>query len=267
MLKQFNDYMSVKDMLDLSGIPPTRLLYYEDAYVKEFEAKVIKVLKTENRETGVILDETAFYPGGGGQPSDIGLMEGNTMQAKVVRLRRKGEIVIHYVDEVFGEINEGNHVRGVVNWERRYKLMRIHTSAHLMSQAIRQALSKPVEIVGSGMDLEKARLDFTHAGSTRELFPQIEAVANNVVKENRTVKIRLMPRNEAEEYVKKFHESLKTLPPQVSEVRIVEIEGWHACACGGTHVKSTGEIDEIRLLSRSSKGKGIERIEFTVQKP
>jgi misacylated tRNA(Ala) deacylase len=92
-------------------------------------------------------------------------------------------------------------------------------------------------------------------------------VANNVVKENRTVKIRLMPRNEAEEYVKKFHESLKTLPPQVSEVRIVEIEGWHACACGGTHVKSTGEIEEIRLLSRSSKGKGIERIEFTVQKP
>jgi misacylated tRNA(Ala) deacylase len=136
-----------------------------------------------------------------------------------------------------------------------------------MSQAIRQALSKPVEIVGSGMDLEKARLDFTRAGSTRELFPQIEAVANNVVKENRTVKIRLMPRNEAEEYVKKFHESLKTLPPQVSEVRIVEIEGWHACACGGTHVKSTGEIEEIRLLSRSSKGKGIERIEFTVQKP
>jgi Ser-tRNA(Ala) deacylase AlaX len=253
-------------MLDLTGIPPTQLLYYEDAYTKEFDSNVIRVLKTENHETGVTLDETAFYPGGGGQPSDMGLIEGSTVQAKVVRLQRKGEIIIHYVDEIFGEIKEGDHVRGIINWERRYRLMRIHTSAHLMSQAIRQTLGKPVEIVSSGMDLEKARLDFTHAGSTREFFPQIETIANHLVKEKRTVKIRFMPRNEAEEYVKKFQESLKTLPPQISKVRIVEIEGWHACACGGTHVKSTGEIGKIRLLSRSSKGKGIERIEFTVQK-
>ncbi len=158
-------------MLDLSGIPPTRLLYYEDAYVKEFDSNVVKVLKTENHEAGVILDETAFYPGGGGQPPDIGLIEGSTMQAKVVRLQRRGDIIIHYVDEIFGEIREGDIVRGLLDWERRYKLMRIHTSAHLMSQAIRRALGKLVEIVSSGMDLEKARLDFTHAGSTREFFP------------------------------------------------------------------------------------------------
>jgi Ser-tRNA(Ala) deacylase AlaX len=251
-------------MLDLSEIPPTHLLYYKDAYVKEFDSNVVKVLKTENYETGVILDETALYPGGGGQPPDIGLIEGSAMQAKVVRLQRRGEVIIHCVDEIFGEIKEGARVKGIINWERRYGFMRIHTSAHLMSQAIRRALGKPVEIVSSGMDLEKARLDFTHAGSTREFFPQIENIANNIVKENRIVKIRLMPRNEAEEYVKRFHESLKTLPLQVSEVRIVEIEGWHACACGGTHVKSTGEIGKIKLLSRSSKGKGIERIEFYI---
>jgi alanyl-tRNA synthetase len=102
--------------------------------------------------------------------------------------------------------------------------MRVHTGAHLMSQAIRQALDKPVEIVSSGMDLQKARLDFTYKGSIRELFPEIESIANNVVMENRTVKSRLMPRNEAEEYVEKFHESLKTLPQQVSEARIVELK-------------------------------------------
>lgn len=254
-------------MPELSGILPTRLLYYEDAYVKEFEARVIKIMKSENGEKGAILDRTVFYPGGGGQPSDTGLIKNDGMQVRVVRLRRHGEIIIHFVDEVSGEIREGDNVKGVVDWNRRYRLMRVHTSAHLMSQAIRQALDKPVEIVSSGMDLEKTRLDFTHKGSTRELFPQIESIANNVVMENRTVKIRLMPRNEGEEYVKKFHESLKTLPPQVSEVRIVEIEGWHACACGGTHVKSTSEIREVKLLSRSSKGKGIERIESTVQKP
>lgn len=254
-------------MPELSGILPTRLLCYEDAYVKEFEARVIKIVKPENGETGVVLDRTAFYPAGGGQPSDMGSIENDSVQARVARLRRYGEIIIHFVDEVSGEIREGDSIRGVIDWNRRYRLMRIHTSAHLMSQAIRQALDKPVEIVSSGMDLQKARLDFTHKGSTRELFPEIEIIANNVVMENRTVKIRLMPRNEAEEYVEKFHESLKTLPPQVSEVRIVEIEGWHACACGGTHVKGTSEIREVKLLSRSSKGKGIERIEFTVQKP
>jgi len=253
-------------MPELSGIPPTRLLYYENAYVKEFDTRVVQILKMENGETGVVLDETAFFPGGGGQPSDTGLIENDGMHARVVRLKRHGEIMIHFVDEVVGEIREGDSVRGVIDWNRRYRLMRIHTSAHLMSHAIRQALDKPVEIVSSGMDLQKARLDFTHKGSTRELFPQIENMANNIVKENRTVKIRLMPRNEGGEHVKKFHESLKTLPPQVSEVRIVEIEGWHACACGGTHVKSTSEIRGVTLLSRSSKGKGIERIEFTVQK-
>jgi misacylated tRNA(Ala) deacylase len=254
-------------MPELSGIPPTRLLYYENAYVKEFDTRLIKILKIENGETGVVLHETAFYPGGGGQPRDTGLIENDGMHARVVRLRRHGEIIVHFVDEVSGEIREGDNVKGVIDWNRRYRLMRVHTCAHLMSQAIRQALDKPVEIVSSGMDLQKARLDFTHKGSTRELFPQIGSIANNVVKENRTVKIRLMPRNEAEEHVEKFHECLKTLPPQISEVRIVEIEGWHACACGGTHVNSTSEIREIKLSSRSSKGKGIERIEFTVQKP
>jgi len=254
-------------MPELSGIPPTRLLYYENAYVKEFDTRVVQILKMENGETGVVLDETAFFPGGGGQPSDTGLIENDGMHARVVRLKRHGEIMIHFVDEVVGEIREGDSFRGVIDWNRRYRLMRIHTNAHLMSHAIRQALDKPVEIVSSGMDLQKARLDFMHKGSTRELFPQIENIANNMVKENRTVKISLMPRNEGEEHVKKFHESLKTLPPQVSEVRIVEIEGWHACACGGTHVKSTSEIREVTLLSRSSKGKGIERIEFTAQKP
>ena len=248
-------------MPELSGILPTRLLCYEDAYVKEFEARVIKILKMENGETGVVLDRTAFYPGGGGQPSDTGSIEKDSVRARVVRLKRRREIIIHFVDEISGEIREGDNIKGFIDWNRRGRLMQIHTSAHLMSQTIRQALGKPVKIVSSGMDCEKARLDFTHAYSTRELLPQIEAIANKAIKENRTLKIKLIPRDEAEEYVKRFHESLKTLPPQVTEVRIVEIEDWHACACGGTHVRSTGEIGKIKLLSRSSKGKGVERIQ------
>jgi misacylated tRNA(Ala) deacylase len=254
-------------MLNQEEITPTRLLYYDDAYTREFDAEIIKILKTEAGEIGLVLDKTAFYPGGGGQLSDVGSIESSCMEARVVRLQRLGETIVHFIGRSIEEVNERENIKGVIDWDRRYRLMRIHTSAHVMSQAVRQALDKPVEIVSSGMSLDKARLDFKHEGSTREFFPEIESVVNNVVKENRLVKAKLMFRSEAEEYVRRFHESFKTLPPQITEVRIVEIEGWHACACGGTHVKSTGEIREIKLLSRSSKGKGIERIEFTVQKP
>jgi len=101
-------------MSELSEMPPTRLVYYEDAYMKEFEARVIKI-KSENGETGVVLDRTVFYHGGGGQPPDTGLIENDSVQARVVRLRRHGEIIIHFVDEVVGEIREGDNVKGVID--------------------------------------------------------------------------------------------------------------------------------------------------------
>jgi misacylated tRNA(Ala) deacylase len=91
---------------------------------------------------------------------------------------------------------------------------------------------------------------------------RIQEVASKVILEDRSVEIRSMQRKDAEEYVARFHENLKTLPPQVQNVRIVEVKDWHACACGGIHVKSTGEIGAIEILRRMSKGKGVERIEF-----
>jgi Ser-tRNA(Ala) deacylase AlaX len=145
--------------------------------------------------------------------------------------------------------------------------MRNHTAAHLISEAIRLAVGKPVEIVGSAVNVDKSRLDLGYEGSLRDLFSKIEEIANKVVKEDRPVIIKNMPRSEAEEYVEKFHESLKTLPPTVQNVRIVEIKDWHACACGGTHVKSTGELGAIKVLGRAAKGKGVERIEFAAQNP
>jgi Ser-tRNA(Ala) deacylase AlaX len=103
--------------------------------------------------------------------------------------------------------------------------------------------------------------------SLRPLFEKIEEVANSIVRENRPVEIKIMDRKEAEKYVERFHESLKTLPSKVSQVRIVEVKGVHACACGGIHVKNTGEIGSIKILGRSSKGKGVERLEFKAQNP
>jgi len=154
-------------------------------------------------------------------------------------------------------------VRGIIDWTRRYALMRIHTSAHLMSEAIRKVVGKPLAVVGSGIDIDKARLDMAYDHSLGPLLGEIERVANQVVRENRPVTIKTMPREDAESYVAKYRESLKILPPQVREVRIVEIKDWHACACGGTHVRATGEIGAIKVLRRMSKGRGVERVEFT----
>ncbi len=239
-------------------------MYYDSAYLKEFDAEVLQIKKLDNKY-GVVLNRTAFYPLGGGQPSDNGVLRKNNEEIRVVDVRMERGAVIHFGDEIVGQLPEGDRVRGVIDWKRRFALMRIHTTAHLISEAIRKVVGSPLAIVGSGIDVEKARLDLGYDRSLGPLLLEIEGVANRVVKENRSVEVKLMPREEAEDYVAKFHESLKILPPQVQRVRIVEIKDWHACACGGLHVKATGEIGVIKVLRRMSKGKGVERIEFTAK--
>lgn len=253
--------------MSLEGLPKTRLLYLRDAYVREFEAKILRVVKVNGRR-GLVLDSTAFYPMGGGQPADTGLIRGPSGEAAVSDAQARRGVVVHFTEEVAGELREGEVIEGIIDWKRRYTLMKNHTTAHLMSEAIRRALGAPVAVVGSAIELDKARLDLAYNKSIRPFLPEIERIANQVVEENRPVIVRFIPRKEAESYVARFHESLKMLPPNVQTVRIVEVENWHACACGGTHVKATGEIRGVKLLRRSSKGRGVERVEFVaLQKP
>lgn len=245
-----------------ANFKPTRLLYYDDSYMKEFEAQVIGIVENKGGK-GVVLDQTAFYPGGGGQPPDRGFLSTSKDEVRIIKAQmiKKG-VVIHFFEEGAPRLSLGETVKGLIDWKYRYAIMRNHTTAHLMAEAVRQAIGEPVEIVGSGLEADKARLDFAYHGSIRPFFPEIEEIANKIVRENRSVTIKIMGREEAERYVKRFYESLKTLPSHVARVRIVEIEGWHACACGGLHVKRTGEISLVKLLSRASKGRGVERIEF-----
>jgi Ser-tRNA(Ala) deacylase AlaX len=244
----------------------TRLLYYEDAYIRQFEAKVVQIVQVDGRQ-GLVLDQTAFYPMGGGQPADNGTLKGKSWEAQVIDVQWHDGAPVHVLGGVKGEVKEQDNASGEVDWIRRWALMRNHTAAHLISPAIRQAVGKPLEIVGSAINVDKSRLDLGHEGSLRELFSKIEEIANKVITEDRPVIIETMPRAEAEGYVERFHESLKTLPSNVESVRIVEIKDWHACACGGTHVKSTREMGSIEILGRAAKGKGVERIEFVAQNP
>jgi len=223
------------------------------------------MLKIDDRY-GVILDRTAFYPTGEEQPADTGVIKGKSGEIRIEDVQMINGVVVHFASEIRGEIKEGQEVRGAIDWDRRYTLMRNHTAAHLVAEAVRRATDTPMPIIGSAIDVDKARMDFAHEENLRPLLPEIERIANDVVKEDRIVEVKTMKREEAEKYVERFHESLKILPPQVQEVRIVEIKDWHACACGGTHLKSTGEIGTVKILKRVSKGKGVERIEFSANK-
>jgi len=232
--------------------------------LKKFDAEVLEIKKIDDRY-GVILDCTAFYPVGGGQPADVGIIEGYRGKVEVIHVQIDNGTVVHIAEEIKEEIRPEEQVKGTIHWDRRYALMKNHTTAHLMAEALRRVTDTPPKIVGSAISADKARLDLAYEKSLGPLLPKIEEIANRIVKENRSVEVRMMKRGEAEDYVKKFHESLETLPPQVANVRIVGIKGLHACACGGTHVKNTGEIGTVRVLKRRSKGKGVERIEFAAK--
>lgn len=174
-------------------------------------------------------------------------------------------LIVHVADNIKGELKAGETVKGTIDWDRRYTLMKNHTTAHLMAEALRRATGAPLKIVGSAIDVDKARLDLACEKSLGPLLPKIEEVANSIVKEDRPVEVKITKREEAEEHVKRFHESLETLPPQIENIRIVEIKDLHACACGGTHVRKTSEIGTVKVLRRRSKGKGVERIEFVAE--
>lgn len=245
-------------------IEPTRLLYHEDSYAKEFRARILSIQKFDGQHK-IILDQTAFYSAGGGQPSDTGAIKGAKGEATVKEARMENGQVIHVLEGISGILEEGESVTGILDWSRRFALMRNHTLAHMMAEAVRRVVGLPTPVVSSGLDVDKARLDMAYDASLGPLLSQIEKVANDVVEENRPVEVRMMSRVEAERFVERFHESLKALPLQVQNVRIIEIRDWHACACGGTHVRSTGEIGAVQVLRRMSKGKGVERIEFAAK--
>ena len=192
-------------------MPKTKLLYYEDAYLREFDAEVLEIKKIEDRYS-VVLDRTAFYPAAGGQPADKGIIKGKRGEVKVLHTQMANGTVHHIADEVKGELTAGENVKAIIDWDRRYTLMKNHTAAHLMAEALRRATGTPLKILGSAIDVEKARLDFAYEKSLGPLLPKIEEEANRIVKEDRLVEVRMMKRKDAEEYVRRFHESLETLP-------------------------------------------------------
>jgi alanyl-tRNA synthetase len=238
-------------------IQPTKLLYYEDESIREFNARVLKVI--DNRY--VILDQTAFYPRGGGQEPDGGEIEG----VKVTDVVKHIDVVIHKIDfphnkEIFVE---GRQVRATVNDRRRNSITKHHSATHILNSSARNNLGSWVWQNSAFKDENYARLDITHHSAlTREEIERIEKTANDVVRKNLPLTIKIYERGEAEQkYSFRIYQG-GVVPS--SNVRIVNMEGWDIEACGGTHVGKTGEIGLIKIVKSERIQDGVIRLEFVV---
>jgi len=242
----------------VEGLPKTRRLFYENPYMREFQAKVIAVLNGEY----LVLDQTAFYPEGGGQPPDTGWLTVDGRKIRVVHVEDVDNILLHKVEAGAPLPEVGSLVQGEIDWERRASLMRHHTATHILLGAARKVLGDHAWQAGAQKGVERSRLDISHWRRLgREEVEEMERLANRVVMEGRRVSTFWMPRNEAEErYGFRLYQG-GAVPGK--EIRVVEIEGWDVEACGGTHCRSTSEVGLIKILKTERVQDGVERLIFS----
>jgi misacylated tRNA(Ala) deacylase len=233
----------------------TELLYQTDSYLHSFNATITGLAENTH---GIILDQTAFYPGGGGQPPDSGRISTENKDYTVNRARKQGVHVIHVLEEAapLPEINMP--IKGELDWKRRYQLMRTHTAMHILCGVIFRDYG--ASVTGGSMDPLKGRMDFEFETMHKELVRTIEIAVNVEVEKARPVKIAVLPRDEAFQIPDLIRTKINLLPVGIEQVRVVEIEGLDLQADGGTHVNNTSEVGKIRVVDYKSKGKINKRI-------
>jgi len=243
--------------IQVEDLPETRKLYYDDRYLGEFEAKVLRIIDGKY----VALDATAFYPEGGGQPPDRGTLEFEGGKSYVRDVQIVGKVIVHHVE---GDIPPvGSKVRGRLDWSYRHNLMRSHTATHIIIGAARRVLGEHVWQSGAQKGEKVSRLDITHFRRlTFDEVKRIEKLANEVVMKNLPVETIWLPREEAERiYGFRLYQG-GVVPGRV--IRVVKIHGWDVEACGGTHCERTGEIGLIKIVHTERIQDGVERILFSV---
>ena len=231
----------------------THQLYQLDAYLKKFDATVIVI-----EGNAVALNRTVFYPGGGGQPHDLGVLQSanRTWGVTQVRKSKTDALVWH---EVLGEpLSVGAQVHGAINWERRYQLMRTHTAMHILCGVIFRDYG--AHVTGGNMEPLQGRLDFEFETMHAELVKEIEEKINLEVAAARPIPVKILPRAEAFKIPDLIRTKINLLPEGIAEVRTVEIVGLDLQADGGTHVANTSEVGRLRIVEYKSKGKMNKRI-------
>jgi misacylated tRNA(Ala) deacylase len=233
----------------------TELLYQTDSYLKQFEAHVTAV-NEENRS--VQLDRTAFYPGGGGQQNDTGSILVNGETLPVIKVSKNAEGIWHTLGSEQALPAAGQAVEGVVDWDRRYSLMRTHTAMHILCGVVFRDYG--AQVTGGDMEPLKGRMDFEFESLSKDLVKIIEDAVNQEVVNGHEVKVKILPRDEAFQIPDLIRTKINLLPPGISHIRTIELVGLDLQADGGTHVHNTTEVGHIRVVDYKSKGKINKRI-------
>ena len=233
----------------------TEVLCYEDSYLRECKATVTEIVGS-----GVVLDQTVFYPGGGGQPCDTGTLEWDGEISEVSEVSRINSKLVH---QVTGEIPYiGQIVVAKISWEKRYQLMRTHPARHILCGVVWRDYS--AQVTGGNMTPLRARMDFELAEMSSGFASEMETLVNKEVKSERDIKVSNLPRIEAFKIPDLIRMKINKLPPAIEEVRIVDISGLDLQADGGTHVNNTREVGKIRVVGHESKGRINKRLRIEI---
>ena len=237
----------------------TEMLYMRDIeanYIREFDARVM-----ERGPGWVMLDKTAFYPLGGGQPSDTGRLIFESGELRVREVQKRAG-VRHLLD---GELPpEVGFLRGVLDWAPRYSHMRMHTAQHVLSGVVFDELK--ARTVGNQIHADHSRIDFSPANFTDQDLKTIEEKVNGILSRSVAVTVREEDRSALEKRICAERANLDLLPKSIKRLRIIEIGGFDVCPCAGTHVRNTSEIGRMNIYKRENKGKDTERITYTLEK-
>ncbi len=235
----------------------TNLLYQTDSYRKAFDATVSAVDPDAN---AIAFDQTAFYPGGGGQPHDTGQLHFRDQTVGVTKVARRGAEVWHTVAGTMPTV--GTVVQGEIHWERRYQLMRTHSALHVLCGVVWRDYRALV--TGGNMEPLQGRMDFEFEALRRELVQEIQDKVNAEIQQGREVRVRILPRHEALQIPDLIRTKINLLPEGIAEVRTVDIVGLDLQADGGTHVANICEVGQVRVVDYQSKGKMNKRIYITL---
>ncbi len=240
------------------GVTMTELLFLEDSYLKEFTANVVEIVVDEN---AVVLDRTAFYPTGGGQPCDFGVIMFDGKTSQVIKVKKIDGRILHFLESELPVLN--SKISGKIDWERRYKMMRTHTSMHLLSAVVWRDYH--AQVTGGNIEPLAGRLDFEFEKLSAEMTVEIEHKVNAEIKRGLDVTSEVLPRAEAEKIPDLIRTKINLLPPSLTEIRVVKIGDLDLQADGGTHVKNTTEIGIIKIVGYKSKGRINKRIKIEIE--
>lgn len=238
----------------------TELLYQTDSYLQACDARVTG---TDGDAHGVILDQTPFYPGGGGQPADSGTLTIGEATYPVSRARKIGAEVLHLLPPEAPLPASGASLRAQIDWPRRYQLMRTHTALHILCGVVFRDYG--ASVTGGDMDPLQGRMDFEFESMHKELVQEIESAVSREIAARREVRVAILPRAEAFRIPDLIRTKINLLPEGIQQVRVVEIVGLDLQADGGTHVHNLAEVGRVRVVDYKSKGKINKRIYIEIQ--